>query len=391
MISSGQRRILVLSSWLVSTIVHLSLAILLLLWLCPANRSQKAVGTLHVTWSADEPVEIGSESFVSSLEFAPDMAPAEPPIWKEFSSDASEIDVSLPGSGRGEGRRSSASRQPGAANPAAGTSGENSSHAEFFGTVAYGDRFVFLLDMSLSMDGSVDQQGTRFDRAREELIRSIEQLDSRQSFCVILFCYRTRPMFDDHLYGRQYLEASAENKDRLKAWLRRIKPEPGTDPRDALDKGLSLRPSAVFLLSDGDFNGPPRDLDVLFKRSSEIRETADNAQQSRVPVHTIAYEDPVGAKNMQELSDRSGGEYRFVDASPEANRNPAGGQLVAVNNEERFASKQLALGKGHESLGRTDKAVGQYRQLIAKYPKTNAAREAAMHIERLKQASLASD
>lgn len=386
MAACDPRQVQALSSFLVSLIVHLCVAIILVLWLCPAPRSEQAASTLHVTWAAEEAVDSGLDSFTSSLEEDLEIDLADSTTLAESPEGEAELQVELsgPGGGRRAGGRSSAARKSGSANPADGKAGDGSSQAEFFGTVAYGDRFVFLLDMSRSMDGNVDQQGTRFDRAREELIRSIEQLNERQSFCVTLFCYRTRPMFDDPVLGRTYLSATEENKDRLKAWLRRIKPEPGTDPRDALAAGLSLRPSAVFLLSDGDFNGPARIGDTLFGNSGEVHETADAGRQIDVPIHTIAYEDPVGAKNMKDLSGRSGGEYRFVEASEEAARNPSGGgPSMVVRNDEYFAAKQLQIGKGHESLGRTERAVAHYRQVIAKHPKTNSAQEAGRRIERL--------
>lgn len=379
------RKVQALSSFLVSLIVHLSCAICLVLWLCPAPRWEQAASTLHVTWAAEEPVETGLAEFTSLLDAVPATDTTAESLLAESSVEEADGHIELAGlGGLRAGRQAAAARQAGSANPADGQAKEGSTLAEFFGTVAYGDRFVFLLDMSLSMDGNVDQQGTRFDRAREELIRSIEQLDERQSFCVTLFCERTRPMFDDPRLGRSYLAATAENKDRLKAWLRRIKPEPGTDPRDALAAGLTLRPSAVFLLSDGDFNGPARTSDTFFGRSGEVDETADAGRQIQVPIHTIAYEDPAGAKNMRNLSSRSGGEYRFVEASAEAARNPpGGGPRVVVKDAEYFAAKQLQLGKGHESLGRAEQAVTHYRQVIAKYPATNSAQEANRRLERL--------
>ncbi|HUY36490.1 MAG TPA: hypothetical protein VMV69_27385, partial [Pirellulales bacterium] len=60
--------------------------------------------------------------------------------------------------------------------------------ASFYGIEAAGNEFVFVVDMSGSMEG------TRFRRARNELRRSIESLSSNQSYFVIFFSDDAYPM-----------------------------------------------------------------------------------------------------------------------------------------------------------------------------------------------------
>ncbi|HEV3022070.1 MAG TPA: hypothetical protein VGX76_06370, partial [Pirellulales bacterium] len=130
--------------------------------------------------------------------------------------------------------------------------------ASFFGTVAYGDQFVYVVDISTSMDrgeGLSGSEGSRFVRAMAELRSSIERLGPEQSFYVILFNGGTRRIFDDTDIFPKPLPATPENKARLDDWLAGIRTGEWTDPRAALKLGLTMRPSALFLLSDGEFNG----------------------------------------------------------------------------------------------------------------------------------------
>ena len=62
--------------------------------------------------------------------------------------------------------------------------------ANFFGSHAYGDRFVYVVDSSSSMTGM------RWNAACNQLINSIEQLEAGQEFFVICFDYQTTYLFN---------------------------------------------------------------------------------------------------------------------------------------------------------------------------------------------------
>ena len=89
----------------------------------------------------------------------------------------------------------------------------------------------------------------RFARAAMEVRRSVLALQSPQQFEVIFYNDESIPMPG----GPRPRPADAPNKTQLMAWLRLIEPDSGTDPRAALRQAISLRPAAVFLLSDGAF------------------------------------------------------------------------------------------------------------------------------------------
>ncbi len=89
----------------------------------------------------------------------------------------------------------------------------------------------------------------RFPRATIELRRSVLTLQQPQKFEVIFYNSESIPMPG----GPTPRTADLQSKNLLRAWLSIIEPDGGTDPRLAVKQALSLRPDAVFLLSDGAF------------------------------------------------------------------------------------------------------------------------------------------
>ena len=81
----------------------------------------------------------------------------------------------------------------------------------FFGLEATGDRVVFVVDISGSMNGR------RFFRARNELRQLIESLRENQQFFVIFFNDSALPMPTEKL-----LPATPENVSRTVDWLKYI-------------------------------------------------------------------------------------------------------------------------------------------------------------------------
>jgi hypothetical protein len=179
--------------------------------------------------------------------------------------------------------------------------------ASFFGTSAQGNQFVYLVDISPSMNigrGRGASDVSRLIRALAELRASTERLSGSQSFYVILFNGQTRQMFDEPSVAPRALPATPENKRRLNDWLSTVRTADSTDPRRALQIALNMRPSAVFLLSDGIFDVPEKTILDIIERHN----------RDRTPIHTIAYEDERSCRTMLRIADFTGGEYQFVPA-----------------------------------------------------------------------------
>lgn len=184
---------------------------------------------------------------------------------------------------------------------------------EFFGSRAFGNRFVFLLDISYSMNA---RQGARFQRARDELLRAVSALNSGQSYYVFLFCWNVDEMGREP--ERSYLAVRQGHTERLRKWLDDTTLGPGTDPRRALSMARDMKPDAVFLLSDGQFNQPR----TPWSESGWLDETqnvldldvqtgVDKFYRS-IPIHTIAFENPFTRTAMEQIATSTGGSSRYI-------------------------------------------------------------------------------
>jgi len=175
-----------------------------------------------------------------------------------------------------------------------GTSGKAAT--EFFGIGGYGQTFVYVVDCSDSMNDN-----GKFERARYELLHSIEQLNGDQRYFVIFYNAHAFPMDAD-----KPLLATQDNLAKTTAWINQVEPIGGTNPLPALLYALSLRPDAIYFLSDGQF-----DPGVI--REVRIRDRQNLRLHTRlVPIHTIAFYDRVAEGMMRMIARNSGGEYRFV-------------------------------------------------------------------------------
>jgi hypothetical protein len=188
---------------------------------------------------------------------------------------------------------------------------------DFFGTRAYGNRFVFVLDISYSMDA---RDGARFNRACEELLRSVSQLRAGQSYYVFLFCWNTKKMFRNR--STDCVEVTAGHEEKLRRWISGISLGAGTDPRRALSLAHQMKPDAVFLLSDGHFNRPGTPLSEtgwIDEQGNRLRklDVQDGVERffRNIPIHTIALENPFTYAAMEQIAKATDGRYRYIKTS----------------------------------------------------------------------------
>lgn len=291
-------------SWLISMIVNLAAMVSAALVFGPA-RQETGPPTL-VAGFAMEAEEL--ESVTGPV----DSPPGEIGIvWQRRARgfQSTEVAVELPAGGVWVGP------SPGLGRMTEGLEEPLYDRAEYFGTVAEGSRFVFILDMSDSMTGGskrVAPPDSRFARAKYELIRSVDRLRDYQTFYVILFSHKTVLLFNDTSYQPEFIAATPENKDRLQRWLDRVKIGGHTDPSVALAIALSMGPDAIFLLSDGSFSMEiPAELKVPGTRP-DVKEIVERHNQGDTPIHTFAYEVPESKENMEILAQMTGGEYKYL-------------------------------------------------------------------------------
>lgn len=184
---------------------------------------------------------------------------------------------------------------------------------EFFGASAFGSQFVFLLDISYSMNA---RQGNRFSRARDELVRSVSNLRPGQSYYVFLFCWETKEMFYDPT--PKYVRVASGHEQRLNDWLASTSLGPGTDPRRALALAQRMKPDAVFLLSDGRFNEPSwtrSDTGWVDRQGKLFEANVQDGVESfyqDTAIHTIAFENPLALAAMQDIASATDGSCRYI-------------------------------------------------------------------------------
>lgn len=174
-------------------------------------------------------------------------------------------------------------------NFAAGGGGQGDSGAEFFGLRARGGNFAFVVDRSSSMSGE------RFRAAVSELIQSVSSFKRGMKFYIIFFSSSHMPM-----PARGLVKATDANKRHYIGWVRTIHASGGTDPTSGMLLALSLKPHAIWLLSDGGFSSTAAD---------KIRGANPG---KKVQVHTIAFYDDSGKAVLARIAEENRGKYRFV-------------------------------------------------------------------------------
>lgn len=179
----------------------------------------------------------------------------------------------------------------------------NGSSTQFFGTNAVGNRFVFIIDASDSMN-----EGFRWHQAVRELEASIDKLGKDQKALVLLYNFQTYPMFNTPPKDLKLLPVTEDFKKRLSQWLATQVPIGGTRPAFALEYSLTLDPDAIFLLSDGML--ADNSIQILAKHNKIRGEK--NRKVTKVPIHTVSLgPNKLGAELMKIIADNNGGEFTW--------------------------------------------------------------------------------
>ncbi len=157
----------------------------------------------------------------------------------------------------------------------------------FFGVRARGLFFVYVVDCSGSM---IDDD--RMPRASIELRRSVNALREPQRFEVIFYNTESIPLPG----GPIPRTADEKAKDQLRAFLRLIDPDGGTDPNLAMKQALSLRPDAVFLLSDGAF--PDGTVEEITR-----------SNKHKIPIHCVDLTGGLAGDHLKRIAEANSGQY----------------------------------------------------------------------------------
>jgi hypothetical protein len=116
----------------------------------------------------------------------------------------------------------------------------------FFGKKAQGNKFVFVVDNSNSMNRG------RFVTALDEMMKSISRMTEKQQFYIIFFSDTAYPMFHPNP-APGLVPATERNKERVAAWLYTVERCLKTKGELAMQRALELRPDVIYILGDGAF------------------------------------------------------------------------------------------------------------------------------------------
>lgn len=214
------------------------------------------------------------------------------PINRERSEFVSPLEVAAPTTSVGPLWLASGLEGTGLGEQGTGTGKKGTGNSQFFGLRASGRSFVYVIDCSGSMADDL-----RFQRACEEVFRSISDLRRSQSFFIIFYNDSAYPMDAD-----KPLPATPKNIEAAKSWVSRFNPDSDTRPLPALLYALGLEPDAVYFLSDGIFD--PETINEL-RRRHELHSRV-------IPIHTITFASQEGESLMRTIARQSGGKSRFV-------------------------------------------------------------------------------
>lgn len=159
--------------------------------------------------------------------------------------------------------------------------------ADFFGISAEGNQFAYVVDVSSSMAGA------KFEKARQELLESIDRLNRNQKFFIVFFNNASYPQPIDRL-----IRAIRKNKALVREWIMQAIPMGGTDPLESIARAMEKGPDAIFILSDGEFDW------------SVVTTVGVLNKQSPVPIHTIGF--VVDSVTLKQLANQNQGTYRHV-------------------------------------------------------------------------------
>jgi von Willebrand factor type A domain len=198
----------------------------------------------------------------------------------------------------------------GAAGGAVGIQGANGTQpnkpggTQYFGTRAYGKKFVFVVDGSGSMV-SRSLNGIRWPTATEELLRCLNDLRSDYEFFVICFNVAEYPIFDHYPPNNRYLKNDPNTLRLVEEWISQFHPSGNTYPSQALQMAIEMRPDAIFLLSDGEIRDDSIEMLRRLNRGSKYGKPS-------IPIHTILLMSELGKRTLQTIAKENGGKFRNV-------------------------------------------------------------------------------
>jgi hypothetical protein len=202
-----------------------------------------------------------------------------------------------------------------------GVSGEGSGYGtaptktQLFGLREEAESFVYVFDRSDSMNSAMqwlsEEQTvvnsiTPLKAAKAELLRSLEDLDPRQRFQIILYNHTTLPFLQDS-FAYSLIPGTESNRKRANAFVMKQPGEGGTYHLQPLEMALKLRPEVIYLMTDGEAKDDPT--------SAELKQLRNlNRRRSRINVIHFCFEERP-ASTLSQLAKENRGQFVSINIS----------------------------------------------------------------------------
>ena len=286
-----------------SVIVHGAAALVMLSILLEHQRAPELKPLSAIVELAE--VEIGdaepivledlSKSGSSSSEIAPpdpQLAASILPVTDATSNEMPELKFQAPAAADSTAKsKTGSSRKKGRGRGNGEGEGDGNGGTSFFGKTLTVDSIAYVIDASGSM------QGARFRRARQELVNALKQMRPQQRFYIVFYTDQTYPLYWPNSVA-ELQPATPINLQKTGFWIEKAQTSGGTEPQQAMQIALALKPDVVFLLSDGDI--PPETRTIVMQ------------ENKRSIIHTIALGSNKGAVVMEQIAAENKGEFKFI-------------------------------------------------------------------------------
>lgn len=177
--------------------------------------------------------------------------------------------------------------------------------ASFFGVEAKGSRFLYICDISGSMDWDENgvANGKRLRALKRELTNSIQGMLEHMQFYCIFFNSTAVPINPE---SNRWVVARETGKRWAVDKIGRLDAFGGTEPWPAFEIAFQLKPQpdAIYFMTDGNFDP-----------AIALRIQAVNVGSRKVPIHCITLVDRTGEEVMRKIAADSGGTYTHVDGT----------------------------------------------------------------------------
>lgn len=174
--------------------------------------------------------------------------------------------------------------------------------ASFFGVEAKGSRFLYICDISGSMDWDENgnPNGKRLRTLKRELTASIDGMQEHMSFYVYFFNSGVVPINQDN---NRWIVARDTGKRFAADKIGNLGAFGGTEPWPAFELAFQMRPApdAIYFMTDGNFD--PQ----VAQRVAQV-----NVGSRKVPIHCICLVDRSGEEVMRRIASDSGGTFTYV-------------------------------------------------------------------------------